>query len=297
MAGHNPFPDEGNTGHIWDEDIRELDNPPPLWWMIAQYLSFVLIIGYAIYYPTIPTPSGSTKGTDGWTQMREYQEDFQVLKDYRAKKFAAQEEALATLPVDQIVKDPELALYAEKTSKVLFGDYCAACHGSGGAGNPDYPVLADDDWLFGGSPATIQKTLIQGRKGNMPAYGHLGDEKIGQIADYLVALSQGKGNEGSVSAGKSLFMMSGCAGCHGPAGQPMKMMRDFMGAANLADGIRRFSAGDLKASYVRTIAGGVNQGTDPNKTRLAVMPSFKGRLSDTDIKRLTVYVHRLGGGE
>lgn len=29
MANENPWPNEGNTGHIWDEDIRELDYPPP----------------------------------------------------------------------------------------------------------------------------------------------------------------------------------------------------------------------------------------------------------------------------
>ena len=295
MAGHNPWPDEGNTGHIWDEDIRELDNPPPLWWMLAQYMGFIMIIVYAIYYPTIPTPTGHTQGVAGWTAYREYKEDFETLNAYRAREFAEQEKMLEELSPAEILQNQDLANYAEKTSKALFGDYCAACHGTGGAGNPDFPVLADDDWLFGGDAKAIHKTLVQGRKGNMPAYGHLGDEKIGQIADYLIAMSEGNANDASVSAGKSLFMGSGCAGCHGAAGKPMAAMRDFMGAANLSDGIRRFSAGDYKESMIRTIKYGVNQANE--NTRYAVMPAFAGRLSDKDLKRLTVYVHRLGGGE
>ncbi|MBD3822651.1 MAG: cytochrome-c oxidase, cbb3-type subunit III, partial [Thiotrichales bacterium] len=108
MAHHNPWPDEGNTGHIWDEDLRELDNPPPLWWMLSFYAGFVMIIFYALYYPTIPLEHSHTKGLAGWTQVGEYHEDYKVLKDWRKKKFADQEEKLAALSVDQILKDKDL---------------------------------------------------------------------------------------------------------------------------------------------------------------------------------------------
>jgi cytochrome c oxidase cbb3-type subunit 3 len=169
MAHKNPWPDEGNTGHIWDEDLRELDNPPPLWWMLSFYAGFVMIIFYSIYYPTIPLPNGYTKGVAGWTSIGEFHQSEKQLKDWRKARFAEQEEKLAALPVDQIIKDPKLRAYAVATSKMLFGDNCAACHGIGGQGNPDFPVLADDNWLWGGKPKQIEATITNGRICNMPA--------------------------------------------------------------------------------------------------------------------------------
>ena len=53
-------------------------------------------------------------------------------------------------------------------------------------------------------------------------------------------------------------------------------------------------------AVLRTIKYGVNVqkgGHLIDCTRKAVMPAWKGRLSDKDIKRLSVYVHQLGGGQ
>lgn len=299
MAHNNPWPDEGNTGHIWDEDLRELDNPPPLWWMLSFYAGFIMIIFYTIYYPTIPLTDSYTKGVTGWTAIEEYKEDFKVLNDWREKKFAGQEEQLAASSVEEILQNDELKTYAVKTAKVLFGDNCAACHGSGGQGNPNFPVLADDDWLYGGKISTIQTTLINGRQGNMPAKGMMGNlsaQEIEQVADYVIALSEGRGNDSAVAAGKGVFAKGMCVACHGPVGKPMALT----GAANLTDGIWRFS-GD-RDQIIKTITYGVNvkkNGATTENTRVAVMPSFKDRLpnADVNIKRLAVYVHSLGGGQ
>ena len=296
MAHHNPWPDEGNTGHIWDEDLRELDNPPPLWWMLSFYAGFVLIIFYALYYPSIPLVDSHTKGLAGWTQVGEYHEDFQVLKDWRKAKFADKEEQLSAMTVDEIIKDDELKAYAVATSKVLFGDYCAGCHGAGGQGNPNFPVLADDDWLWGGKAAQIQSTLINGRVGNMPAkglMGNLNEQEIDQVADYVIALSEGKGAQPEFAAGKAVYTKGMCLACHGPTGKPLAPA----GAANLTDGIWRFS--DKKEDIVAVITHGVNVKKEGKLTKGAVMPSFKERLpnADLNIKRLTVYVHSLGGGQ
>ncbi|MGE4500517.1 cytochrome-c oxidase, cbb3-type subunit III [Hydrogenovibrio thermophilus] len=299
MAHNNPWPDEGNTGHIWDEDIRELDNPPPLWWMLSFYAGFVMIVFYALYYPTIPWENSWFKGYAGWTQIEEYDEEVQVLQNWRKKRFAEQEEQLAALPVSEILKNEELKTYAVKTSKVLFGDYCAACHGAGGQGNPDFPVLADDDWLWGGKPAQIEASITNGRIGNMPARGMMGnltDKEIDQVADYVIALSEGKGNEPAYAAGKAVYAKGMCLACHGPAGKPLAPT----GATNFTDGVWRF--GGDKADVIRTITYGVNvkKNGEPIKgTRLAVMPAFKDRLPDPEvnIKRLTVYVYSLGGGQ
>lgn len=302
MAGHNPWPDEGNTGHIWDDDLRELDNPPPLWWMLSFYAGFVMIVFYAFYYPTIPLTDdmgGHTDGMAGWTAIEEYNHDFKQLTDWRTAKFADKEEQLASLTVDQILANDELKSYAVATSKVLFGDNCASCHGAGGQGNVGFPVLADDDWLYGGTAKQIQATITNGRQGNMPARGMMGnltDADISNVADYVLALSEGRGDDAGVAAGKAVFTKGMCVACHGPVGKPTGPT----GAANLTDQIWRFSG--ERDQIIRTITYGVNvkkNGVlDPN-TRNAVMPTFKNRLpnAEVNIKRLAVYVHELGGGQ
>ncbi|GKT13043.1 MAG: cytochrome c oxidase cbb3-type subunit III [Thiomicrorhabdus sp.] len=302
MANHNPWPDEGNTGHIWDEDLRELDNPPPLWWMLSFYAGFILIIFYVLYYPTIPLTNdsgGYTKGLTGWTAINEYNEDFTTLNNWRTAKFADKEEKLAAMSVTDILNDEELKSYAVATSKALFGDFCAACHAAGGAGNPGFPVLADDDWLYGGSITQIETTITNGRIGNMPAKGMMGnlsDGEIDSVADYVIALSEGKGGDAAYADGKAVFAKGMCLACHGPVGKPLAPT----GAANLTDQIWRFS-GD-RDQIRKTIAEGVNvkkNGVHTAGTRQAVMPTFKERLpnADVNIKRLAVYVHSLGGGQ
>ncbi|HQT03339.1 MAG TPA: cytochrome-c oxidase, cbb3-type subunit III [Thiotrichales bacterium] len=291
MANENPWPNEGNTGHIWDEDLRELDYPPPLWWMLAFYAGFVMIVFYALYYPTIPTPTGNTKGLAGWTQMKEYHEDFETLNKWRAEKFAAQEQALTEKSVEEILADKNLVDYAVATSKALFGDYCAACHGAGGAGNVNYPILADDDWLWGGDVNSIYQSLVSGRVGNMPAYGAmLSAEQIGQVTDFVIAMSEGKAEDEAFAAGRDVYNSIGCAGCHMPDGSGMAAL----GAARLNDKVWRFSG--ERAEVIKTIAKGVNAIGEP-ETRQAVMPAFAERLGDKEVKRLSIYVHSLGGGK
>jgi len=302
MSQHNPWPDEGNTGHIWDEDLRELDNPPPLWWMLSFYAGFITIVFYALYYPTIPLTNETgefTKGLAGWTQIEEYQEDFTVLRDWRASKFADKEEKLASMSVEEILKDEDLKAYSVATSKQLFGDYCAACHGTGGQGNPNFPVLVDDDWLWGGSIKQIEAGLINGRVGNMPAkglMGNLNEQEMNDVTDYVIALSEGKAADPVYSAGKAVYTKGMCLACHGPAGKPLAAA----GAANLTDQIWRFSS-DRETIY-NVIANGVNvkkEGKYIEGTMRANMPAFNERLpnAEVNIKRLSVYVHSLGGGQ
>jgi cytochrome c oxidase cbb3-type subunit 3 len=296
MGEHkNPYPGENNTGHFWDDDsdIRELNNRPPRWYMWALYLGLIAIPIYAFYYPSIPWFGESSKGSANWTQIVEYKEGVKQLEDYRQSKFADTEKAIAESSLEDIVRDDELRNYSIKTAKVLFGDNCAACHGAGGQGNDGFPVLADDDWLYGGTLAQISTSITNGRKGNMPArMMGISDADADKLATFLV--ETGKGADGKPNpASKALYMTKGCIGCHGPT---MKG-NVFMGSANLSDGIYRFKADDQKASVIRTILHGVNQGHDPF-TQDAVMPSFGTSkvIDKTQIKKLAVYVHQLGGG-
>jgi len=296
MGEHkNPYPGENNTGHFWDDDndVRELNNRPPRWYMWALYIGIIAVPIYSFYYPTVPWFGDSTKGSAGWTQIVEMQESVAQLEQYRETKFADTEKAIADSSLEDIVRDDELKNYAIKTAKVLFGDNCSACHGAGGQGNDGFPVLADDDWLYGGTLAQISTSITNGRKGNMPArMMGISDEDANKLADFLI--ETGKGDAGTPDASsKPLYMTKGCIGCHGPT---MKG-NVFMGSANLSDGIYRFKADDQKASVVRTILHGVNQGHNP-LTQDAVMPAFGSSavIDKNQIKKLTIYVHQLGGG-
>ncbi|MGD8569509.1 MAG: cytochrome-c oxidase, cbb3-type subunit III [Gammaproteobacteria bacterium] len=284
MSDGEKTPTTSDTGHVWDSNLRELTNQPPRWWMITLYLSGVFIVVYFILYPAIPTFTGYTKGVLGWTQMERYKESVKQIQEIRAPY----EKKITNMKVAAINDDPELVTYIKHSAKVLFGDRCAPCHGGGGSGNPGYPVLADDNWLYGGDIDTIQQTITGGRQGMMPAFkGMLTDKQLDDLAQYVIALSKGK----TYPPGKELFVNTGCTGCHGADGSGMQMI----GAANLTDAIWRFVPA-TEESVKYTIANGVNA-PGAKETRSAVMPAFKGQLNDTDIKKLAIYVHQLGGGQ
>lgn len=307
MGEHDPYPGENNTGHFWDDNLRELKNPPPRWWMIAFWASVAWWVLYAILYPMWPALPGEridgkdfTPGILGWTSIKEYKQGVKQVEAVRAEY----DGLIADMTAEEIIQDPGLLQYTLASSKVLFGDSCAACHGTGGQGNPGYPVLADDDWLYGGSLAKIRETISNGRQGVMPAHATvLSDAEVDQLASFVVELSEG--GDGS-DADWALYSGKGCVGCHGqeadgvmatlPNGEILTV-----GAANLTDSIWRFRPGGHESAK-HTIRYGVNQlGVD--QTRDAVMPAFagvaqgEGKLTPQQIKMLTVYVHQLGGGQ
>lgn len=281
MSENNPFPNENNSGHVWDDNLRELLNDPPTWWRIGFHASWVLVLVYTLLYPSWPMLTTHYKGLMGWTAMGEFKEDLQSIEQVRAKY----EKQLSGKSAAAIMADDELSNYVVKSAKVLFGDNCAACHGAGGSGNPDYPVLADDDWLYGGKIENIIASITNGRKGVMTAHGK--SLTSAEIDELSAAVAKG------TPSASPLFMSKACFACHGADGKGMAAL----GSANLTDGIYRFAAADQLASIKNTITHGVNDASDP-KTRNAEMPTFGGsKLSETDIKKLAIYVHKLGGGQ
>ena len=286
MADKNPFPGENNTGHIWDDNLRELKNPIPRWWMIGFWASVIWWIAYGVIYPMWPGLPGTdsfTKGVTGWTQMKEYQDGVAEVEAVRAE-FEAK---LAGLSAADILKDEGLSAYTVASAKVLFGDNCAACHGRNGQGGPGFPMLVDDDWLYGGAIENIEQSITAGRKGVMTAHGKiLTTDEVDELANAVVA-----GNPTSTP----LFLEKGCIACHGMDGKGMALL----GAANLTDSIFRFlpEAEQTQLDSVKyTITHGVNDASDPD-TRQAEMPAFGGRLTADEIKKLSVYVYKFGGGQ
>jgi cytochrome c oxidase cbb3-type subunit 3 len=271
------------TGHEWD-GIRELNTPLPKWWLYTFYATIVWAFGYFVLYPAWPSFSGFTKGVLGYSSRAEIAETMNQVEAGRA----AWAEKFAATPVEEIVVDRELLDFAMAGGKTIFADNCQPCHGAAGSGAPSYPVLADDDWLWGGAIEAIYATVQHGvrsgaadtRVSEMPRFGADGvltPAEIATVADYVLSLSgAGTANQ----AGATLFV-DNCAACHGEDGRGMAEL----GAPNLTDGIWLYG-GSKKAVVAQVTA-----------PRHGMMPAWSGRLNDVSIKQVSIYVHSLGGGQ
>lgn len=274
------------TGHVWDDDLGDLTNQPPKWWMLGLTASAIWVCVYWLYYPSIPvsTTSNFFKGIGGWTAISEMEADKGVVDEVRGKY----EAKLKGMTPAAILADSELTEYVTRSGKVLFGDNCAACHGTNGVGTTDKqglfaPILNDDDWLYGGTVDSIHESITAGRQGMMMAHKDmLSASEIDTLANAVAA--------GTPTA-TPLFAEKGCTACHGEDGKGIAAM----GSANLTDKVYRFDGSVEGIKY--TIEHGVNAGTP--ETRVAVMPSFQeaGKLSDAEMKKLAVYVYKFGGGQ
>jgi cytochrome c oxidase cbb3-type subunit 3 len=254
--------------------------------MLGLTASAIWCVVYFLYYPSIPVSNahGFWKGIGGWTAISEMEADKSLVDEVRGKY----EAKLKDMTPAAILADNDLTEYVTRSGKVLFGDNCAACHGTNGVGAMTKdglfaPVLRDDDWLYGGKIGDIYTSITGGRQGVMIAHKDvLSAAEIDTLAN-------------AVAAGKPtstpLFAEKGCTACHGADGKGMQAM----GSANLTDSVWRFD-GSLEG-IKHTIMYGVNSG-DP-QARVAVMPSFQvvDNPGDTEMKKLAVYVYKFGGGQ
>jgi cytochrome c oxidase cbb3-type subunit 3 len=274
------------TGHEWD-GIKELDNPMPRWWLLVLYASIIYGLGYTVFYPAWPSLSNYTKGILGYNSHAEYYTEAAAAAD--AKKIYTDKIAAST--VEDISKDPQLLEFSLAGGQAVFNENCAQCHGVGGQGQKGYPVLADDNWLWGGSLAQIEQTVRHGirsedgeaRQSQMPRFGAdsiLTPDQIHDVAEYVVALSSGEADAAAKERGATVFAEN-CVACHGQNGEGNKEL----GAPSLTNNIWQFT-GD-RAAFAAQV-------TSPKH---GVMPAWQGRLNDDLIKMVTVYVHSLGGGQ
>lgn len=274
------------TGHEWD-GIKELNTPMPRWWLWTFYVTIIFAIGYWVVYPSWPTLTDYSKGMWNTTNRTVLAEELKAAKASRAHW----EDKLAAMGVDDIAADQELLNYAMAGGRVIFADNCAPCHGSEGSGAPTYPLLADDDWLWGGTREDIYQTVLYGvrsghdeeRANEMPAFGEDYDKaQLSDMAEYVLSLSGASSDAEAASRGAMLYTEdAGCNGCHGDAGVGMQEL----GGPKLSDGIWLY--GGSKDEIIRQIS----------KPRHGVMPAWVDRLSDVEIKQAVLYVHSLGGGQ
>lgn len=272
------------TGHEWD-GIRELNNPMPRWWVWTFYATIVWAIGYGMAYPAWPMLTEATRGMLGYSSRQELAQSVKAAADGQ-KVFV---DKIAATQVAEIPKDAELFQFAVNGGDAAFKVNCAPCHGSGAMGRLGYPNLNDNDWLWGGTIDQIYQTIQFGirndhpetRTSEMPAFKDMLDAtQIKQVAAYVVSLTGTPSDASLIEPGKQLFA-DNCASCHGEKAEGNK----DVGAPNLADAIW------LKVNGEDQIAAQISS------PKHGVMPAWAGRLSDTTIKELAVYVHSLGGGQ
>ena len=253
---------DNTTGHIWDEDLRELNNPLPMWWVGLFVLTIVFSGIYLALYPGL----GSSAGKLGWTSLGEHSADTAQARAAMAPVYAK----FADMAPEQLARDPQAHGIGER----LFANNCAQCHGADAKGSKGFPNLTDSDWLWGGSFETITETITKGREGNMPVMAPAvgTSEDVRNVAHYVLSLSGSPHNPLYAQLGKPKF--AACAACHGPGGKG----NQALGAPNLSDKVWLHGWGEAAVMAM------VNNG------KHNVMPAHGERLTPEQIRVLAAYV-------
>ena len=261
-AKKKPLTEVESTGHVWDEDLREMNNPLPLWWVGLFVISIVFGLCYLVLYPGL----GANTGVLNWSSTSEYEGEVQSTNAALAPIYAR----FDALSIPELAKDPQ----AKAVGNRLFMNNCSQCHGSDAQGSKGFPNHTDHDWLHGGEPDNIVQTITQGRIGQMPPMAAaLGSSQdVGNVAQYVLSLSGAPHDADKAHAGQAKFAV--CAACHGPDGKGNVVI----GSANLTDKIWLHGVG-AQAIEAMINLGKVNQ-----------MPAQEGRLTPAQIHVLAAYV-------
>lgn len=257
------------TGHKWDGDLEEYNNPLPRWWLILFYLTVAFSIAYLVLYPGM----GSFAGTKGWSQVGQYEAQ---MTDAEAR-YAAFYARFSDMELAAIAAEEE----AMRAAGNIFGNNCAQCHGSDGRGAVGFPNLTDGDWQWGASEDAILTTLRNGRNGIMPPQAAVlgSDQAVEEVVAYVRSLGGLEAPSDKAAAGEERFAVV-CAACHGPDGRGNPML----GAPNLTDEVW------LYGSSVEAIRHGIVNG------RANQMPAQLDSLGEDRVRLMAAYVLWLSGG-
>jgi cytochrome c oxidase cbb3-type subunit 3 len=256
---------DNTTGHVWDEDLRELNNPLPRWWMGLFVLTIVFSLAYLVFYPGL----GSYGGTLGWSQRQAYDAEVERLQQQVAPLYAR----FAGMSAPQLATDANAMRIGER----LFINNCSQCHGSDARGSKGFPDLTDTDWLYGGSHEKIVETITQGRRGVMPPMATAvgGADDVRNVAQYVLSLSGSPHNTFAAQTGKAKF--GACAACHGVNGKG----NPALGAADLTDKVWLHGWGE------QAVIDAILRGKDNQ------MPAHADKLTPEQIRVLAAYVWSL----
>jgi cytochrome c oxidase cbb3-type subunit 3 len=259
------MPADGTTGHVWDDDLTELNTPLPRWWMWLFYITIVFALAYLVLYPGL----GSYAGKLGWKSSGAYEAELSKAKTDYGPLFSG----FAKQDLETVAANPQAHAIGER----LFMTYCAQCHGSDARGNKGFPDLTDKDWLYGGEPSVIKATIMKGRNGVMPPMGAAvgSDADIENVAHYVKSLSGAPSDPIKGVSGKAKF--GACIGCHSAGG----VGNQALGAPNLSDKV--WLHGGSADTIMETIRKGRN----------STMPAFEEFLGEDKVHVLAAYVWSL----
>ncbi len=261
-----PGDETETTGHVWDEDLTELNNPLPAWWRNMFYITLAFGIVYLILYPGL----GSNDMVLRWTQVKQYEEEMAEAE----RRYGPIFEAFLDQDIERVAGNPE----ALKIGERLYASYCTACHGSDARGVPGFPNLTDGDWLYGGTPQAIETSILKGRNGVMPPWEQPlgGAQGVSDVAQYVLSLSGRKVDAEAAARGQSKFQQL-CVACHGAEGKG----NQEIGAPNLTNGIW------LYGGSPKTIEASIANG------RKGEMPPHADFLGEAKSHLLAAYVFGL----
>lgn len=254
---------EETTGHVWDGDIVEGNNPLPRWWLGLFWITAFFLVAYLIVYPGF----GHLPGIWNWTQIDQYEQEVADAEARYGNVFAA----FSDVPLGELAQNAE----AVGLGRNLFMNHCASCHGSDARGAKGFPNLTDTVWQYGSTPETVALTISNGRTGVMPGLGAaIGEQGVNEITAYVLSLGNADGVDQSLVAGGQQKYMQFCIACHGPTGTG----NQALGAPNLTDDVW------LHGSSTETIADVIANG------RMNAMPAQRDLLSEQRIRTLVAYV-------
>ena len=272
--------------HTWDGDLKEMNNPMPGWWLSLFYLMIAFAIAYLFLYP------GVYKGSKGWTQLTQYQQESRRVDARSAEYFRH----YADKSVEDLAKDTDALAIGRR----IFLQNCAVCHATDAGGTPgNYPNLTDKDWIWGGTPENIINTITNGHTGAMPAGGALisvtpgqapsaeDQQKLEDVSNYILALGGYEHDQALAEKGKELYGTS-CVACHGPDGKG----NPIIGGINLADQTWLYAEDSEDPAALKTFIQ--NQIQHPRNN---VMPAWKDILGEAKIKVVAAYVYSLSQDE
>ncbi|WP_291729737.1 cytochrome-c oxidase, cbb3-type subunit III [Leisingera sp. F5] len=267
------------TGHEWD-GIKEMDTPVPWASRWALWISIAVSVLFWLLYPSFPLVTGYAKGLLGYSTRAEVAAAVDQAEAERAQAFAPLQSAdIAALAADVALK----ARYGQAIGK-LYADNCAACHTAELTGQTGFPNLTDGHWLWSGSPDEVEYSIRYGinaahddtRSAQMLAFGADGmleKAQVKEAVEFVLSLSGQAHNAELAKAGRTVFE-DNCAACHGDDGRGGYEN----GAPDLGDG--QWIYGGNRDDVYRSVYYG----------RMGVMPAWEGRLSDAQIRMLTLYV-------
>ena len=260
---------DNTTGHVWDGDLREMNNPLPRWWVGLFIITCIFSLAYLYLYPGL----GSYQGSLGWTQTGQFEKEVARGNEQTAPIYAA----FAGKSTEELAKDQQAMAIGDR----LFMNNCAQCHGSDARGSTGFPNLTDGQWNWGGTPEQIHATIAQGRTGIMtPMAAAVGSsDDVRNLANHVLSLSKSPHDSVRANLGRDKFVA--CAACHGPDGKG----NQALGAPDLTSGV--FVHGPAVEAYIVNV---INNG------KTGVMPAWESKFTPEQLKVLTAYVWGKGGG-